>query len=126
MSDDDFEEYTAITAAFDLPSQPLGPAVLSANVMLRQTKGPSAPKEHLLDAAELIVGRSSKCDICIDSPELSRQHIQLRRNGPECEVLDMGSRNGVYLNGVKIHRAVLRGGDTIQIGNVTFMFLEGY
>ena len=126
MSENDFEEYTAATAAFDKPSQPLGPAPLSTNVMLRQTKGPGAPQEHQLNAGEVTIGRSSKCDISIDSPELSRQHIRIVRDGPEYEVQDLESRNGVYLNGVKIHRAVLRGGDTIQIGNVSFLYLEGF
>lgn len=126
MSDDEFVEYTAVTAAFDLPSQPVGPAALNANVILRQVKGPHAPCDRVLDQTEHTVGRSSKCDVSIDSPELSRQHIRLVRVGPEYEVHDLDSRNGVYLNGVKIHRAILRGGDMIQIGNVSFLFIEGF
>jgi pSer/pThr/pTyr-binding forkhead associated (FHA) protein len=40
-------------------------------------------------------------------------------------VTDLNSSNGMYLNGVKAHSAVLHEGDQIQIGNVVFIFHEG-
>ena len=40
-------------------------------------------------------------------------------------MFDLDSRNGVYLNGVKIHSAVLHGGDNLQLGSVVLVFHEG-
>jgi pSer/pThr/pTyr-binding forkhead associated (FHA) protein len=40
-------------------------------------------------------------------------------------LVDLESRNGVYLNGVKVHSALLHDGDNIQLGTVVFVFHEG-
>jgi pSer/pThr/pTyr-binding forkhead associated (FHA) protein len=92
--------------------------------ILRQVTGPGAPRDLMLMGPAIIIGRSRTADVCIDSPELSRQHIKLEFDGDEYTCTDLGSQNGLYLNGLEIHSCVLRGGDTIQIGNVTFVYRE--
>jgi pSer/pThr/pTyr-binding forkhead associated (FHA) protein len=72
----------------------------------------------------MIIGRSSTADWTIESHEVSRQHIRIAQADGECSVTDMGSHNGTYLNGLKIRSATLKEGDSIQIGNVTFIFQE--
>lgn len=99
---------------------------VSRAFLLKQVSGPGAPREFLLTRERLIIGRSKSADIVIDSPELSRRHVLLERDGNEYIVRDLGSRNGLYLDTVKIHSAVLRGGDTLQMGNVIFLFLESF
>ena len=49
----------------------------------------------------------------------------LKKIGDEYACTDMESHNGVFLNGVKIHSATLREGDTIQIGDVILIYHEG-
>jgi len=93
---------------------------------LKQMSGNGAPSNHLLTRARLVIGRGDKADVSIDSRELSRKHILVARDGHEYTVTDLNSRNGLFLNGVRIHACILRHGDTIQIGNVRLVFYEGH
>ena len=105
----------------------LSPASRAYNkpFMLQQVEGPGSPRDYILDLDEIVVGRSTQAHIAIDSGLLSRRHIALRRSGLEFVVTDLDSSNGMFLNGVKAHSAVLREGDTIQIGEVVFVYHEG-
>ena len=92
---------------------------------LEQVKGPGAPAEYELPASDCIVGRSSEATISISSGLISRKHVCLFRDETEVRCEDMKSMNGLYLNGIKVHSAILRDGDTIQLGDVVFIFHEG-
>jgi pSer/pThr/pTyr-binding forkhead associated (FHA) protein len=106
------------------------PAALSVRphkkpFILKQVQGPGAPREFHLELDEVIVGRSLQATISVDGGGVSRQHLSLRRSGPEYTATDLDSANGVFLNGVKTHSAVLREGDVLQIGDVAFVYHEG-
>ncbi len=92
---------------------------------LEQIEGPGAPRLIPLLEMNLIVGRAPGREIQISSAEVSRQHMLLRRSGKEYYCEDLKSRAGVFLNGIKIHSAALREGDTIQLGNALFVYHEG-
>jgi len=92
---------------------------------LEQVAGPGAPCEHLLESDEIIVGRSAQASISIDGNGISRTHAAIRKTGPEYTFVDLNSANGVYLNGIKTHSAVLREGDMLQLGDAVFVFHEG-
>lgn len=92
---------------------------------LKQVQGPGSPREYLLLRAEMVVGRDPGLDISVESQELSRRHMVVRKDGLEFVCTDMDSSNGVYLNGVRIHSAVLRDGDALQLGNVVFIYHQG-
>jgi pSer/pThr/pTyr-binding forkhead associated (FHA) protein len=91
---------------------------------LEQVRGPGAPRRFGLALVETVVGRGTQANVTIDSALLSRRHVVFRRNGPEVTLADLESANGVYVNGVKAHSAVLHEGDTIQIGDVVFVLHE--
>jgi pSer/pThr/pTyr-binding forkhead associated (FHA) protein len=91
---------------------------------LEQVRGPGAPRRFALSIAETVVGRGMQANVAIDSALLSRRHVVFRRLGPELSMADLDSANGVYVNGVKAHSAVLHEGDTIQIGDVVFVLHE--
>jgi pSer/pThr/pTyr-binding forkhead associated (FHA) protein len=93
--------------------------------VLQQLQGPGAPREFFLQLDEVVIGRSLQATISVDGGGVSRQHLALRRNGPEYTATDLDSANGVFLNGVKTHSAVLREGDVLQIGDVVFVYHEG-
>jgi pSer/pThr/pTyr-binding forkhead associated (FHA) protein len=93
--------------------------------LLELVRGPGAPNEWILNLDEMTIGRSSQVEISVNSEELSRQHAQIKKKGNAFALMDLDSRNGVYLNGVKIYSAVLRHGDTIQMGNVLLIYHEG-
>lgn len=114
------EKTSETTVDLILPNRGARPPIL------RQTTGPGAPSEHTLSSRRIVIGRSKTADITVDSPELSRLHAKLERDGPECKCTDLDSVNGLYLNGVKVYSCVLRSGDTIQVGNVVFVYREDY
>lgn len=93
--------------------------------LLEQVAGPGAPRSFTLDLDETVLGRSVSANISIESSGISRKHAAVRRAGPEFSVTDLDSANGIYLNGVKTHSAILREGDTLQLGDVVFVFHEG-
>lgn len=126
---DDFAEDTNTTESTGIHSPQLrnlgkkeSPAIPP---WLEQIEGPGAPKRILLDKEKLLIGRSKSADLCVDSTNVSRNHVLLRRQGDEFTCQDLGSRNGIFLNGVKIHSAVLREGDCLQLGDTEFIFHEG-
>ena len=79
----------------------------------------------MLDADSLVLGRGDKATLLLDSEEVSRAHAKLTRNDGEYTVEDLGSRNGILLNGLRVHSAVLRDGDELQLGDVVLTYREG-
>jgi DNA-binding NtrC family response regulator len=63
------------------------------------------------------IGRSAECDIRIDSPTLSRRHAEIYRQGPLFAIRDLGSKNGIYLQGVATQHAPLRTGQLLRVGD---------
>jgi len=75
---------------------------------------------HNLEVPEgqFVIGRSSKCQLSIDDPLISRQHAVLTVQNGVAHVEDLGSRNGVLVNGKRISgTAAIAEGDTITVGS---------
>lgn len=85
--------------------------------------GPKAGEEFKLEAYEVSIGRSRKADICIDDEKLSRIHSKITRVGMGYRLIDLNSRNGTYVNGVRILEHPLNSFDEILIGNSRIKFL---
>jgi pSer/pThr/pTyr-binding forkhead associated (FHA) protein len=119
---DDFEDQT--TMVHDVPV-PASLRRAKKPFVLEQVGGPGAPREFVLEQDEIVIGRSLQANISIDGNGISRQHVVIRRSGPEYGFVDLNSANGVYLNTVKTHAAVLRQGDILQLGDALFVFHEG-
>ena len=76
---------------------------------------------------ELVIGRSSECDVVIDDSDVSRRHAILNRDGKTAfQIEDLGSRNGILLNGKRVTRARLRFGDKFRIGTQQVFMLMPY
>lgn len=73
---------------------------------------------------ELILGRSKDCHILLHDAKVSKRHLRLFREGGRWYLEDLGSRNGVHLNGTKVLRGALSSGDEIQVGDAVFCFEE--
>ncbi|HEY6333389.1 MAG TPA: SpoIIE family protein phosphatase [Blastocatellia bacterium] len=70
-----------------------------------------------VDKVRMTMGRSSRNDICISDPFASRLHAEVRLEGDQLVLVDMGSANGTYLNGRRVTGSVrLSPGDLIRIG----------
>lgn len=76
----------------------------------------------VLDKAIILVGRHPDCDIVIsDSPKISRKHCCLAIVNDRPVIRDLGSMNGVYVNGEKVdQQAWLKLSDELKIGNVEY------
>jgi Zn-dependent protease with chaperone function len=69
------------------------------------------------------IGRNQDNDLAIKSDRVSRYHAEIVRDGDQVKIIDRQSRNGVWLNGKKIHEsAVIKSGDLIRIGRQEFTF----
>jgi len=86
--------------------------------------GVDAGKLFALDAVETIIGRARDAGVRIDDVGISRQHARLIRRRDDTFIIeDMGSTNGVYVNGERTEHTDLIPGDQVQIGpNVTLRF----
>jgi pSer/pThr/pTyr-binding forkhead associated (FHA) protein len=91
---------------------------------LEQVRGPGAPHAHHLFQSQLVIGRGKQAQIVVDCASLSRQHVRLVQNDGEISFFDLDSANGVYLNSVRAHSAVLRDGDLLELGDCAFIFHE--
>jgi pSer/pThr/pTyr-binding forkhead associated (FHA) protein len=91
---------------------------------LEQVEGEGGPRVVVLEGDEMVIGRAPDAQVCLTSNRASRQHAFLRPHGTDCVLFDNDSRNGVFLNGVKVHSAVLRDGDVIQVADSVFVYNE--
>ena len=72
------------------------------------------------------IGRDPNCDINIDDPGLSRTHAEIIREGDTLLFVDRGSLNGSLINGKRVSRRLLAAGDTVRIGESSFLVLAEY
>src|SRR6476620_1625641 len=74
----------------------------------------------LVDKPILLLGRHPECDIQIDSRKISRRHCCIAQVGDYLVVRDLGSTNGIRINGVRVLEGRLRGEDELTIGGCRY------
>ena len=84
-------------------------------------------KRHLLTGLIKDIGRNHDCDLCIpDDVKISRYHTRLQWEKDGWNIVDMGSTNGTYLNGVRLEgktKTRLNPGDIIEVGDSQLRYL---
>ncbi|WP_042378603.1 FhaA domain-containing protein [Streptacidiphilus melanogenes] len=80
-------------------------------------------QRHPLDRPVLVLGRSTEADIRVDDPGVSRRHAEVRVGNPSM-VLDLGSTNGIVVDGQHTTRATLRDGSRIVVGSTTIVYRQ--
>src|SRR5215210_8206908 len=76
-----------------------------------------------LGRLRITIGRSARNDLCIPDPFASRVHAEVRKEGDEYFLQDLGSANGTLYNGSTASGAIaLTPGDRIQIGETEILF----
>ena len=73
-------------------------------------------RRNVLSGSHVVVGRSREADIVLADPNVSRRHAELRRDESGWQVMDLGSTNGIKVNGQRVNQAALGPGDRITIG----------
>jgi serine phosphatase RsbU (regulator of sigma subunit) len=85
-----------------------------------------APDRFPLGRLRITLGRSARNDLCIPDPFASRVHAEVRREGEEYFLQDLGSANGTIYNGSSVEGTVpLTSGGRIQIGETEIVFDDG-
>lgn len=86
--------------------------------------GGSIPRELVL-VGTIVVGRDPACDISeSNDPLLSRRHAAFNAGARDAMVRDLGSRNGILVNGAKTPEAMLKNGDVVQIGHLQVRYVD--
>ena len=78
---------------------------------------------HQVTTPVVVLGRSTEADIRVDDPGVSRRHAEIRMGSPSL-VLDMGSTNGIVVDGQHTQRATLRDGSRIIMGSTTIVYRQ--
>lgn len=88
---------------------------------------PDRPPDHFpLGRLRITLGRSARNDLCVPDPFASRVHAEVRREGDEYFLQDLGSANGTLYNGLTVQGSVaLTAGGRIQIGETEIVFDDG-
>src|SRR4051795_3503267 len=84
-------------------------------------EGPDIP----IDRTMLVVGRHPQCDARLDSIRVSRRHCCMTPIDGELEVRDLGSTNGIRINGQRVETGRLRPGDELSIAHIRYRLDNG-
>ena len=85
-------------------------------------KKSGSQKIYRLPSSVTVIGRRSNCDFYVPLMSVSRRHCQLNHHQGVLKIRDLDSRNGTYLNGKRVDEAVIKAGDYIKVGPLTFAF----
>src|SRR5919112_150090 len=87
--------------------------------------GTGPRQEFTLSKGSVTIGRAMTNDVQLRDPLASRCHARIDRIPAGCEIIDLGSANGVLVNGVPATRALLKAGDVVTIGATELQFRTG-
>jgi hypothetical protein len=80
---------------------------------------------HQLRPPGLVIGRGTEADLRINDPGISRRHAEIRVKGSgavlEVDIVDLGSTNGIIVNGHRVRHATLQSGSRIEIGSTRML-----
>ncbi len=97
--------------------------VIHPSIIVTTPRGTSS---HLLDRAELTLGRAAENDIVVPEEVVSRRHLVFHRKGATFEVSDFGTTNGIRVAGERVSSRILAEGDVLDIaGTVSIRFTQG-
>ena len=78
---------------------------------------------HTLEPPGLVIGRGTDADLRVNDPGVSRRHAEIRvvPGGlvPQVSVIDLGSTNGLFVNGQRVQQATLDDASEVRVGNTT-------
>jgi hypothetical protein len=98
------------------------PGVFAGRPRLDVTTGEGARQSYDIATPVTLLGRGTDCDLRLVDPGVSRHHAEIRVEGPEIVLVDLGSTNGSFVNGQPIRRVTLIDGTRITIGRTNLVF----
>ena len=80
-------------------------------------------RRYVLDGPRATIGRSKEAECVLRDPNVSRRHAELRRaETGDWQIVDLGSTNGIKVNGRRVSSTRLSPGDQVTVGTTTFLF----
>lgn len=113
---------------FELRSETVRGAVAPAAAAAPSARHPLLDidgQRYLLTGPVTVIGRGSEADIIVDDPGVSRRHLEIRVTEDGVVATDLGSTNGVFVEGHQVPAATLVDGNTVTIGRTRIMFWTG-
>src|SRR5215471_8587867 len=86
------------------------------------TAGPDKGAEHASDGREVVIGTQKPAELLLTDPKVSRLHCEIALHEGRAIVRDEGSTNGTSVDGVVVHVAELRDGQTLALGDTRVRF----
>lgn len=107
------------------PMRQAAAAAKAASALLAQVEDGSVVKEFSLEGERMVIGRMEGSDVQISDPGASRRHAEVRRDGSDYVLVDLGSTNGTLVNEAPVTEHTLEEGDRITIGRTVLEFRRG-
>lgn len=90
---------------------------------VRVASGPDSGVVFVITGPSVMIGRGEECDIMLTDLKTSRKHVQILNDGFSWKVKDLGSANGITLNGSVVKSQEIRSQDQIELGDTRLLFL---
>ena len=107
------------------PMRDAAAAAKAGSALLALVEDGSVVKEFSLEGERMVIGRLEGSDVQISDPGASRRHAEVRRDGNDYVLVDLGSTNGTLVNEAPVTEHTLEEGDRITIGRTVLEFRRG-
>ena len=88
---------------------------------LKVVQGPDAGAIYVVNGTRATIGRGEDCDVVVSDLKASRSHAELNLAGNQWSLKDLGSANGVVLNGKSMRAGALKANDVFVVGETTLI-----
>ena len=116
--DHGFDDVETVTRSAE-PEPPLREA---SRFVIEVTEGADVGKRATVEAerpSALLVGQGGSCELRLDDRQVSRRHLSLDVEGTTLRLRDLGSTNGTFIGGLRVHDVSLSGGEVIRVGGTS-------
>lgn len=124
-----FEEVEGLEVGrFEVRSSTVRGAVAPATAAAPSSRHPLVDidgQRYLLTGPVTVIGRGAEADIVVDDPGVSRRHLEIRVTPDGVVATDLGSTNGLFVEGHQVPAATLLDGNSLTIGRTRIMFWTG-
>ena len=86
-------------------------------------EGPDGTQRFPVTRRPMLIGRGAGADVRLGDLSLSARHCSLEPSGSGWKVVDLGSRNGTFVNDVLVKQRKLGDGDRVRLGRAQFRFM---
>jgi predicted Zn finger-like uncharacterized protein len=101
----------------------LAPLPTSRRYSLAVIMGANAGQIYTVTKPRTVLGRGTESDVQLHDSEVSRRHAMLEIRGEDGVLIDLGSTNGTYVDGVRVQRATIVSNQEFSLGTTTLMLI---